>query len=87
MLCGEMTVLALSGRPTVFKFAMGGFLAQKFMRRPKPRLLQMCFYVFVVLSFVSNSLSDLPSLFFHSVSPFALRPITITAAVDGLLKM
>ncbi len=35
----------------------------------------------------SNSLSVFPSTSFHSSSPFALRPITITAAVDGLEKI
>lgn len=35
---------------------------------------------------VSKSLSVRPSFVFHSVSPFAFRPITITAAVEGLLK-
>lgn len=52
-----------------------------------PRLTQNPCYAFVVLSLVSNSFRVLPSIFFHSVSPFAFRPITITAAVDGLLKM
>lgn|SRR5690554_4029958 len=44
-------------------------------------------YAFVVFSSVSNSFNVLPALFFHSVSPFAFRPITMTAAVEGLLKM